>query len=64
MSNTAFTDIYNGLTFIGHVTERDKGRRCEAFSAAGEALGVFPSPAKAARAVYEAAQDQQPGVAA
>lgn len=59
MSNTTAIEIYNGLTFIGHVTERDKGRRCEAFSVTGEALGVFPSPAKAATAVYEAAHGQQ-----
>lgn len=58
MSYTSI-DIYHGRHFLGHVVERDKGRRCEAFSAAGQALGVFPSPAKASRAVYEAAHDQQ-----
>ena len=64
MTTDISTDIYNGRTFIGHVVERDKGRRCEAFSAAGQALGVFTSPTKAARAVYEAASGQQNGVAA
>ena len=34
-------DIYNGRRFLGHLTERNKGRRWEAFSAAGDALGVF-----------------------
>jgi hypothetical protein len=42
------TDIYDGLTFIGHVVERDKARRFDAFTAAGTALGVFTSPTKAA----------------
>lgn len=55
--------VYDGRRFLGHVTERDKGR-CEAFSAAGDPLGVFTSSVKAARAVYEAASDQQHGVAA
>jgi hypothetical protein len=65
MSNTTTsTDIYNGMTFIGHVVERDKGRRCEAFTAGGAAIGVFTSRAKAARSVYEAADKQQRGVAA
>lgn len=66
MSNTTSTriDVYDGLQFLGHVVDRHKGRRCEAFSAAGSALGVFPSPRKAARAVYEAAREQRHGVAA
>lgn len=61
---TTSTDVYDGRTFIGHVVDRDKGRRWEAFTAAGVPIGVFTSPAKAARAVYQAAQDQQRGVAA
>lgn len=61
---SSFIDIYDGLTFIGHVVERDGGRRCEAHSASGQALGVFASPRKAATAVYEAAIEQQRGAAA
>ena len=56
--------VYDGRRFLGHVTERDGGKRCEAFAATGRALGVFTSPAKAARAVYEADREQQHGVAA
>ena len=52
-------DIYDGLTFIGHVVEHDKGQRCEAFTATGTAIGVFASRAKAARTVYEAAHEQR-----
>jgi hypothetical protein len=55
-------DIYDGRRFLGHVIERDGAKRCDAYSATGQAIGVFPSPAMAARAVYETAIDQQHGV--
>lgn len=44
--------IYLSLTFIGEVVERDS-RRFEGFDSSGEALGVFQSRAKAARAVLD-----------
>lgn len=56
--------VYDGRRLLGHVTERDGGKRCEAYGADGQALGVFQSPAKAVRAVYEADRERQRGVAA
>jgi hypothetical protein len=55
---TSTIDIYDGRTCIGQVVERDKGKRCEAYTAAGQEIGVFPSHKKAARAVCEAARQQ------
>jgi hypothetical protein len=59
MSNTtSMIDICDGRTCIGQVVERDKGKRCEAYTAAGQEIGGFPSHTKAARAICEAARQQ------
>ena len=58
------TTVYDGRRFLGHIAERDGGKRCEAYDAHGHALGVFAGPLKAARAIYEAGREQQHGVAA
>ena len=47
-------DIYDPRCRIGHVIEHDHGRRCEAYDVAGNAIGVFAAPIKAARAVWMA----------
>ena len=56
--------VYDGRRLLGHVAERDGGKRCEAFDADGSPLGVFPSTQKAVAAVSEADRERQRGVAA
>jgi hypothetical protein len=44
--------IYDGLTLIG--VTRERNGRCEALAVPGERMiGVFPTSAKAASAIYE-----------
>jgi hypothetical protein len=55
--------VCDGLRYIGCVIERD-AKRCQAYDASGQALGVFSGPQKAVSAVCESAREQHPEVAA
>lgn len=55
--------VYDGRQCLGWIIERDS-RRCEAYTAAGNAIGVFAGREKATTAVCEAAREQRRGVAA
>ena len=55
--------VYNGRLYLGHIIERGT-KRCEVYSDCGQALGVAPTPRKAANAINEAARGTRHEVAA